>query len=85
MPEREISPESPSPPTSITGFETAIEYVKMKRRQPLEMLTPRERESLFLTEKVFNTSSQPSFYLTLLLRRSGMNLSSGGLGPKLTK
>jgi hypothetical protein len=54
MSKRESSPEPSSSLTPITGFETAIEYVKMKRRQPVEMTTPLERESLFLTEKVFN-------------------------------
>ena len=52
MPKRESSPEPSSHQTSITGFKTAIEYVEMKRRQPLETLMPLEREGLYLTEKV---------------------------------
>ena len=56
---RESSSEPSSLPTVITGFESAIEYVKIKRGQPLETLTASERESLFLTEKVFSKNTSP--------------------------
>jgi hypothetical protein len=93
MPKRESSPESspePSesfPPTSITGFKTAIEYIKVKRRQPLEKLAPWERESLFLTEKVFNKNFIIfSLFLSDLSPQAlGYELELGRLRAKIDK
>lgn len=65
MPKRESSPEFSPIPTSISGFESAIEYVKIKRRQPLETSAPCERESLGLTKKVLNEHFK--FIITLFL------------------